>query len=71
VNRKSISIVFNLAERPQEIPIRPGTQKILMASEKEISLGNSSLGMSAESVAVLKSVQSPSPARNEDEIRRR
>jgi maltooligosyltrehalose trehalohydrolase len=56
VTRKSVSIVCNFAGHQQHIRVRPGAQKILIASEKEISHTNGFLELPAESVAILKSV---------------
>jgi maltooligosyltrehalose trehalohydrolase len=54
VKRNSIGIVCNLAEVPQAIAIGPGAQKILLASEKEISVKNGLVELPREAVAILK-----------------
>lgn len=55
VERGSVSIVCNFAERAQKIPIREGKSSILLASEGKIRAANGFANLPAESVAVLKS----------------
>jgi maltooligosyltrehalose trehalohydrolase len=57
VERKSLSIVCNLSEIRQRIPVRKGTQRILMASEKEALIMDGFPELPAESVAILKMAQ--------------
>ncbi len=56
VERKNTSIVCNLANFPQHIPIRQGAQKVLIGSEKETPVTNGFVDLPAESVAILKLV---------------
>ena len=56
VKRKSISIVCNLAEVPQHVPIGEGTHKVLAASEKEIAVKGGFAELPGDAAAILKSV---------------
>ncbi len=56
VGRGNVSIVCNFAEGPQQIPIRQGKQKILIASEKVVSMADGSVNVPAEAVAILKNL---------------
>jgi maltooligosyltrehalose trehalohydrolase len=55
LERGSISVVCNFAERPQRISIANGTPKILLASEENIQIAKSEADMPPESVVILRS----------------
>jgi maltooligosyltrehalose trehalohydrolase len=54
VERGSITIVCNFSDRSQHISLRPGKQKILIASEADIQVTDGFADSPAESVVVLK-----------------
>lgn len=55
VERGSISIVCNFAERPCRIPVRAGEQRVLLASTGQINMADGFANFPAESVVILKS----------------
>jgi maltooligosyltrehalose trehalohydrolase len=58
VERSNVTIVCNFSDRPQQIPIRPGEQKILLASEAGIHAAGGFANFPAESVVMLKLAKS-------------
>jgi maltooligosyltrehalose trehalohydrolase len=58
VERGGISIVCNFSDRSHRIPIRPGEQKTLLASEEGIHVAGDFANFPAESVVVLKLARS-------------
>ncbi len=56
VERGGISIVCNFADKPQQIPVRTGKQKILAASEKGTNMADGSVNLPAESTVILKDI---------------
>jgi maltooligosyltrehalose trehalohydrolase len=57
VGRGNISIACNFSDRSHRIPIRPGEQKVLIASEAGINVVDGFANFPAESVVVLKLVK--------------
>jgi maltooligosyltrehalose trehalohydrolase len=54
VERGAISVVCNLADHPQHIPLQAGKRQILLASNPALEAGDGNMILPAESVAILK-----------------
>ncbi len=54
MEREDITVACNLADHPQEIPLRNDKQRILLASDPNVNASSGKVNLPPESVAILK-----------------